>query len=132
VRIIADTNLLVRAATLDHPVQGPLAANALAEAETVALPLPALCELAWVLSRAYRIATADIALAIRRLLDSANVVVDRPAAEAGLAQLESGGDFADGVIAFEGRSLGADIFVSFDRDAVKLLQKRRQAARPLG
>jgi predicted nucleic-acid-binding protein len=37
-----------------------------------------------------------------------------------LAHLEAGGDFADGVIAFEGAALGADTFVSFDRSAVKL------------
>jgi len=40
--------------------------------------------------------------------------VNRPAAEAGLALLEAGGDFADGVIAHEGRWLGAEAFVSFD------------------
>lgn len=131
-RITADTNLLVRAATLDDPDQGQLAVRALAEAETVALPLPALCEFAWVLSQRYRIEAAAIFEAIRRLLDANNVLVDRPAAEAGLAQLESGGDFADGVIAFEGRLLGADLFLSFDRKAVKLLQQRGQAAQLLG
>ncbi len=42
-----------------------------------------------------------------------------PPREAGLAVLEAGGDFADGVIAFEGSRLGADVFVSFDRRAAK-------------
>jgi predicted nucleic-acid-binding protein len=41
--------------------------------------------------------------------------VNRPAAEAGLALLDAGGDFADGVIAYEGSWLGADAFVSFDK-----------------
>ena len=36
--------------------------------------------------------------------------------------LEAGGDFADGVIAFEGRWLGGDTFVSFDKKAVALLK----------
>ena len=54
------------------------------------------------LSKGYRIPSADIAEALRLLMNGANVVVNRPAAEAGLAQLEAGGDFADGVIAFEG------------------------------
>jgi hypothetical protein len=45
----------------------------------------------------------EIAAAVRRLLDSANVLVNRPAAEAGLAMLDAGGDFADGVIAHEGQ-----------------------------
>jgi len=52
-------------------------------------------------------------------------VVNRPAAEAGLSLLEAGGDFADGVIAYEGRWLGADTFVSFDKKAVKLTEAKR-------
>jgi predicted nucleic-acid-binding protein len=131
VRITADTNLLVRAVTFDHPRQSPLAAQLLNEAEMVALPLPALCELAWVLSRTYRFATTEISQAISRLLDADNVVVDRRAAEAGIAQLDVGGDFADGIIAFEGRALGADTFLSFDRDAVRQLQTRGEAAQLL-
>jgi predicted nucleic-acid-binding protein len=35
--------------------------------------------------------------------------------------LDAGGDFADGVIAFEGLALGADKFLSFDKNAVDLL-----------
>jgi predicted nucleic-acid-binding protein len=97
----------------------------------VALALPALCELVWVLSQGYGIAPADIAEAIRRLVNGSNVVVNRPAAEAGLALLEAGGDFADGVIAYEGHWLGADTFASFDKKAVKLLQRQGEAARLL-
>jgi len=37
------------------------------------------------------------------------------------ALLEAGGDFADGVIAFEGRRLGGDVFISFDRRAVAMI-----------
>jgi hypothetical protein len=40
--------------------------------------------------------------AVRALLDTENVVMNRPAVEAGLAILGLGGDFADGVIAYEG------------------------------
>jgi predicted nucleic-acid-binding protein len=56
-----------------------------------------------------------------------NVVCNTPAVLAGLALMEAGGDFADGVIAFEGELLGAEEFLSFDQQAVKLLkgQKRR-------
>ena len=47
---------------------------------------------------------------------------DEPAGvEAGLAMLDAGGDFADGVIAYEGRWLGAETFVSFDKKAVEML-----------
>jgi predicted nucleic-acid-binding protein len=54
------------------------------------------------------------------LINAANVVVNRPAADAGLSLLTAGGDFADGVIAFEGQWLGANSFLSFDIKAVKL------------
>jgi predicted nucleic-acid-binding protein len=60
-----------------------------------------------------------------------NVELDRPAIEAGLEVLEAGGDFADGVIAYEGHWLGAEEFVSFDKQAVSLLQAQGKRARLL-
>lgn len=130
-KITADTNVLVRALVGDDARQSRAAQAELAKAELVALALPALCELVWVLSQGYKIPAADIAEAIRRLINSANVAVNRAAAEAGLDALEAGGDFADGVIAHEGKWLGADIFVSFDRKAVKLIKAGGNAARSL-
>jgi predicted nucleic-acid-binding protein len=121
VRITADTNVLVRAAILDDPNQGALAVTALLEAELVAVTIPSLCEFVWVLARGYKRSASEIASAVRRLIDSETVVVDRAAVEAGLAVLERGGDFADGVIAFEGRRAGGEVFTSFDRDAVGLI-----------
>lgn len=130
-KIVADTNVLVRAITGDDARQSKIAQKELAEAEAIALTLPALCELVWVLSRGYKIPSAEIAEAIRRLMNGANVLVNRPAAEAGLTLLEAGGDFADGVIAYEGRWLGADIFVSFDKNAVTLVEAQGESARLL-
>jgi predicted nucleic-acid-binding protein len=132
VRITADTNVLVRALTGDDPHQSRVAQAELAAAEVIALALPALCELVWVLARGYKIPAADIAHAMRRLIGTDNVAVNRPAAEAGLAMVEAGGDFADGVIAFEGNWLGGEAFVSFDRQAVELLEARGLTARLLG
>jgi predicted nucleic-acid-binding protein len=131
VNITADTNVLVRAITGDDARQSKIAQKTLESADAVALTTPTLCELVWVLVQGYDADAAEIGVAIRRLIGSANVVVNRPAAEAGLAILEAGGDFADGVIAFEGRRLGAEMFVSFDRKAVKLLEKTGEAARLL-
>lgn len=103
----------------------------LANAETVALTIPALCELVWVLSRAYKIPASEIAKTIRCLMNADNISMNRPAVEAGLELLDAGGDFADSVIAFEGSWLGADLFVSFDKKAVKLLETPGRAARLL-
>jgi predicted nucleic-acid-binding protein len=69
----------------------------------------------------YKSSADEIAASIRYFINAANVVVNRPVAEAGLALLEAGGDFADGVIAYEGNWLGADTFVSFDKKAVRLI-----------
>ena len=130
-KITADTNVLVRAIAEDHELQSRVAQTALKRAEIVAIPIPALCELVWVLSQGYKISSSDIAEAIRRLINAANVAVNRPAAEAGLALLDTGGDFADGVIAYEGNWLGADTFASFDRKAIKLMGAQGQSVQLL-
>ena len=120
--ITADTNVLVRALVGDDPTQAAEASRVMRDASTIAIPLPVLCELVWVLKRVYGFAVADIAAAIRSLLVAGNVQLDRQAVEAGLALLEASGDFADGVIAHQGQWLGGDVFVSFDRKAVALLR----------
>lgn len=130
-RITADTNILVRAITADEPAQAESARRVLTEAEAVALPLPVLCELVWVLRRGYAATTDEIASVLRHLVDGAECLVDRPGVEAGLALLDAGGDFADGVIAHEGRKLGGEIFVSFDRRAVELIRASGEPARLL-
>jgi predicted nucleic-acid-binding protein len=48
-----------------------------------------------------------------------------------LAQLDRGGDFADGVIAAEGELLGGTEFVSFDQQAIHLLKAQKRKARLL-
>jgi predicted nucleic-acid-binding protein len=130
-KITADTNVLVRAITEDHESQSKAAQSALKRAELVAISVPALCELVWVLSQGYKVSSKDIATAIRRLINGDNVEVNRPAAEAGLTFLDAGGDFADGAIAYEGNWLGAETFVSFDKRAVKLMDAQGRSARLL-
>ncbi len=130
-RIAADTNVLLRDALQDDPLQSPIASKTLQKAELVVVPSPALCEFVWVMQRLYIRSAAEIAFSIRLLMSSDNVELDRPAVEAGLEVLEDGGDFADGVIAYEGAWLGADEFVSFDEKAVKLLKAQGKRARLL-
>jgi len=131
VKITADTNVLLRAYVADDETQAAAAVDLLAKSDIVAVSLQVLCEFAWVLRRQYVTAPKDIAAAIRALLNTANVVANRPAVEAGLAILEAGGDLADGVIAFDGNWLGGETFVSFDRKAVKLLAAQGQSVQLL-
>ena len=60
------------------------------------------------------------------------MLVDPPAAEASLAVLDRGGDFADGIIAFEGRRAGGPAFVSFDKDAAAQVEAAGFQAKLLG
>ena len=128
-KITADTNILVRAIVADDPDQARLAQAALDGAELIAVTSVALCEFVWVLRRGYSVPDADIAAAIRTLLASANVEANRPEIEAGLTILDAGGDFADGVIAFQGAALGADELLTFDKTAAKVCQMRGISAR---
>jgi len=129
VKITADTNVLVRATVQDDKEQALLAVAEMDRAEVIAVPLPALCEFVWVLTRAYDFSRREVAGAVEALMAVGKVALDRPAAEAGLAVFKAGGDFADGVIAFEGRRLGGETFVSFDLPAVTALNDQGLSAR---
>ena len=128
-KVTADSNVLIRAAVQYDLPQARRAVKVLAEADLVAVPAPVLCEFVWVLRRGYKKSAAEVSDAIRRLMRSTNVAMNRPAVEGGLSALDAGGDFADGVIAYEGEWLGAEEFVSLDAKAVSLLQRQRYRAR---
>lgn len=105
-KITPDTNVLIRAVVRDDIKQARVASKLLKEAELIAISLASLCEFVWVLRRVYNFGLSDISSAIEVLLNAGNVTVNRPAVDAGLAMLNAGGDFADGLIAYEGSWLG--------------------------
>ena len=127
-KVTVDTNVLVRAVVRDDPKQAEIAARTLTKSEVLVVGMSCLCEFVWVLRRAYGYRPSAIAAAIRELLQAENVETNRPAVEAGLAMLDAGGDFADGAIAYEGRWLGGETFVSFDAKAVEMLTAQGEAA----
>ena len=130
-KVSVDTSVLARAVLNDHSAQSRAARNLLRAASLIAVPLPCLYELVWVFRQGAELSKDDVAAVVRSLMSAGNVVVNRPAAELGLAVLEAGGDFADGAIAYEGAWLGGETFVSFDKHAVTLLSRQGEAARVL-
>jgi predicted nucleic-acid-binding protein len=124
VSIAVDTNVLVRYLTWDDAGQAEAAAVAFESADGVAVSTIVLCELAWVLKRAYRYDNQEIADAIQQIIESRNVEVDRPAATAGLRLLRRGGDFADGVILFDANRAQSSHIVTFDQDLARLVGPR--------
>ncbi|WP_208436946.1 type II toxin-antitoxin system VapC family toxin [Bartonella taylorii] len=130
-KISVDTNVLARAVLQDDKKQGEVASKILREASLIAISLSCLCELVWILRRGARLSKEDVAGMLRDLLATSNIVMNRPAVEAGLAILEAGGDFADGIISYEGNWLGGETFVSFDKLAIDLLKKNGQLVKLL-
>jgi predicted nucleic-acid-binding protein len=127
-KVAVDTHVLIRAVVRDDKKQAQAAARLLKNAEIIAVSLPCLCEFVWVLRRVYDLGRQEISSAINALLNAENVAVNRPAVEAGLAIFNTGGDFADGIIAYEGSWLGGEVFVSFDKKAVSAVSRQGQRA----
>ena len=123
-RMIADTNVLMRAVLDDDPVQSRASRLALSSADQVIIGRHAFCEMVWLLRQRYKMPKAEIVKVIRGYLEAQNVVTDTPAVRAGLEAMEAGADFADGVIAYEGRWMGGEMFVSFDKKAVAAVAKQ--------
>ena len=128
-RIALDANLLVRWLARDSERQALRAA-------AVLIPTMLLCETGWVLPRACKLGQAEIAAMLRQLITAAGIETDRLAAEAGLASLERGGDFAEGVILLEADRAHADQLATFNRGfaasraSPKLLPVQDRTSRP--
>ena len=122
-RIAVDANLLLRLVLQDDETQARIAADELSRADRVVLPIVALCEFVWVLRKGYGLPREAIAASLRDVIETDSTVYDEAAVHAGLDVLEAGGDFADGVIAHEGRRLGGNTFATFDQAAANLLAK---------
>jgi len=119
--IVIDTNVLLRLVIEDDTGETEQAQDALASASRVVVPVVAICEAIWVLRSRYKVAREPLQAFVRRLLETDKLLMDRVAVEAGINMMERGGDFADGLIALDGRRLGGETFVSFDKKAVALL-----------
>ena len=131
-RIAVDTNLILRLVVRDDEAQTRIALQEFQQADVVIVPLVALCEAVWVMQSTYKISRPGIAETIRRLIEIPSIDVDRPEVEAGLAMLDLGGDFADGVIARQGRAKRAESLITFDRKAVDRLNRLGETARLAG
>jgi len=129
-KVIADTNFLLRFILLDNPQQLAAAYRLLEACVELVIPTHVLCEIAWVLGAKYKLNRARVLSALDYILTSEGVNFRKDEVEAGLELLRRGGDFADGVNAYAGRMMttGTPVFASFDRQAVRLLTEQGIAA----
>jgi predicted nucleic-acid-binding protein len=122
VKIIVDTNILVRLLVRDDETQFQAVVKLISDAQEIVIPTHVICELIWVLSYSYKLKTSAIAEKIKGILNSVKVIINNDEIEAGLLIMEKGGDFADGINAYTGSVMASDscVFVSFDKQAVRL------------
>lgn len=119
-KAILDTNVVLRYLLDDDAGQAATARKLVRQAKRLVIPVPVLCEVAWILLRHLKIDKAKVADAIEALVSSPKVEAGHAAIAAGLAFLRAGGDFADGAIAQEGSDMGGNVFVTFDKQAAAL------------
>jgi predicted nucleic-acid-binding protein len=123
-KMIADTNVLMRAVLNDDVVQSRASRHALSSADHVVISRHAFCEMVWLLRQRYKMPNGEVVKVIHGYLEADNVLTDTAAVQAGLDAMGAGADFADGVIAYESKWLGGDTFLSFDKKAVSAIAKQ--------
>ncbi len=116
-----DTNVLVRYLTQDDPAQSrranALVADAVSAGERLYVSAVVLCELVWVLRRAYGFDRGEVAQALTQVLATAQFEFEsKDSLIAALAAYAAGeADFADHVIGQQGVEAGCLHTVTFDR-----------------
>ncbi|TAL46228.1 MAG: PIN domain-containing protein [Salinibacterium sp.] len=120
-----DVNVLIRDAVQDDPIQSPIASrflDRLGEDDPGFVSMVALVETTWTLRRAYKFEVAAIALFVRRLLASREIVVQASAVvRRALRDAEdTGSDLSDAIIAHLAVDADCDYTVTFDQRAAEL------------
>jgi predicted nucleic-acid-binding protein len=117
-----DTNVLVRYLVQDEPLQGRKATAFITRECSADSPglinRILLCEMVWVLERAYQYPRSQVAQALDRILRTSQFEMeDHEEAWNALHEYQAGGDFADALTAAVNRRLGCEYTVTFDRRA---------------
>lgn len=117
-----DTNVLIRHFTQDEPGQAARASALIEKNCSIKEPgyinRVVVCEIVWVLERAYRYERALIASCIETILRTADLRVENEKAVwTALARYQEGFDFADALIAETNAMAGVGETTTFDRKA---------------
>ena len=119
-RSAVDTNILARLLVGVDRAQLEAVQKILLLSGTMVISNIVLCETMWVLGRALKRTRDEIGLAVSTLGEVESFELDRPAADAGLAVMAKGGDFADGVMMHEATRLRCDQVITLDRAFAKI------------
>jgi len=120
-----DSNVIVRYVVQDDPRQSALASEFIENKCTTENPgfinTIVLCELVWVLKRAYKYPKDLIVEVLNTLLDSKELKVEKAtdARQAVLLYAQGQADFSDYLIAVYNKREGCDYTVTLDKKAAK-------------
>lgn len=120
-----DTNILIRHLTQDKPHQAERASALIEQACSIEEPgyvnRVVMCEIVWVLERAYRYERTLIAGCIETILRTADIRVENEKAVwTTLARYQEGYDFADALIGETNALAGVTRTYTFDKKAAEL------------
>ena len=121
-----DTNVIARIVLLDDPRQSRLALEHIAQlqkaGEQVALCLPALLELEWVLRSRARLSKQQTVQVLKHLLEAGDLQIDGEAIlERALYSWEnSSADFAECMLLAQYQQLGCRAMLTFDAKAARI------------
>lgn len=122
--VVVDTNVLVRYLLNDDARQNAIANQYLDNNQiTCVLPIMTFCEIDWVLRKKIKIPRTEIVEFLERLTQKPNVIFDKSLFEIGLYFLKNGGDFADGVIAYQTQNFDDAKWLTFDKNGKKLAKR---------
>lgn len=129
-KIIAiDTNILVRIFVADDEIQHQKAIALIEQVAKFFVPTTVFIETVWVLMSRYELSKADVFAVLSDFIENSDkLLLKYDEVRAGLALLEIGGDFADGINQYLGKVGGGEIFVSFDKRAIHKLKNLGQVA----
>jgi len=121
-----DTNILIRYLTQDDPAQSAKATDILERRLTANNPgfisVVTVAEIVWVLDRAYRLTSREIAAIVERLLQVEVLTIEheQEVFTAMVALKQGRGSFPDALIAELGARAGCTRTLTFDRKAARI------------
>ena len=123
-KFIVDTNVLLRYLLADDDIQSPLVKRYfLSDKFQLFIPTITLCESVWVMKKRAKISNDLIVDIIVSLIAQNNIIVDEPPTKFGLDFLRMGGDFADGVIAYQVSQYKNASLLTFDQKAQSIAKQ---------
>lgn len=121
--IVVDTNILLRYVLNDNLEQALIAQSYLNNQQyRCILAMQTFCEIDWVLRKTVKVKRDKVVEFFEMLVSRENIQFNRDEFYYGLEFLKQGGDFADGIIAYQTEQYPNAKFLSFDKQARKIAQ----------